>query len=187
MSLSSFLFSYRKMILTVFIYIWVWVVPYINEIIIFTLVKKIVRFCSSSVNKIFCHVGVFIITCNSGKFHKCKFNFFMSWNCIFVFFGVEYITYKVSVFLHYIKKLIFAGYFIICDGGFDKMACCVEFVAFFQIAVLFAGMKNGKVSVYISVFLLCFSDKFDSVIGKFFKCFIWFIGKRVCYSFKPFS
>ena len=66
------------------------------------------------------------------------------------------------------------------------MACTIQFMAFLQILPFVFRFLDRKISIQVSIRLLCFLNHFYNCIRSFLKRLIRLYNKGICGSFQPF-
>ena len=132
------------------------------EVSAFCLLFEIVRLRSSLVDKILRALQIPSFPGCMIQTKKRNLNFGMAGNSPFLSrFLSKLPSDTICHFLSDVQKIIFSCRFIIGNGCLNHMPHAIQLMSLLKIGPLLVRCLNLKISIQVSVFLLCLPDQFD--------------------------
>ena len=132
------------------------------EVSAFCLLFEIVRLRSSLVDKILRALQIPSFPGCMIQTKKRNLNFGMARNSPFLSrFLSKLPSDTICHFLSDVQKIIFSCRFIIGNGCLNHMSHAIQLMSLLKIGPLLVRSLNLKISIQVSVFLLCLPDQFD--------------------------
>ncbi len=128
---------------------------------------------------------IFSFSCQPVHFHQSEFCLGMS-RISAVAFRDKMLIYMIRQLLTYIKKLSLARSLVVSASRLKKMTGAVKLVCLQKIGPPFFSVLYGKISVKITVLILCPGDHIYKIICLLFKQVIFLGRKSICRGFYPF-
>ena len=145
------------------------------------------RFLAAFVDEIFCQIQIFLISSRFRKFYEGEFNFLMARIAmLLVWPGAEDGGDVVGIAAEDVHHFPFACSLIIGDGGFDQMACAIEFMPVAEVCPSFFWFNGDKMRIQIAVWLLRLFHPVDQFVHHGFHFRVWKLRKRITDRFNQF-
>jgi len=176
MTFCCFLLSYRLMRLRVFRVI---IGKFRKNPLMsgtFFFFQKIIGSHTSDIQKIFCQLQIFFLSCHTVKLYKCQLNLLMSRIAVDLsFFRSECSADKICKLWYNIQEMFLSCCIIIGNCRLDHMSGCVKLMPLHQVTPTSVRFFYGKICIQIAIFLLCAADQINGLICQCFQLFITLI------------
>ena len=151
-------------------------------------IQKIVFTLAAGINEIFRKLQIFMCSRYAIKLHKCKLDFLMPRITVnLALLCSEGVTDQISKSGDDIQKFLLSGCFVVCHCSLDHMPGCIKLMTFHKIRPAKSRFLDRKISVQVSVRLLCPSDQVDCLVCKCFQLLIPLPAQRKTNRFQPFG